>query len=1201
MILNSIGSKNVVILDPQTVLSNEDYCPDGLHLNKRGKSKMCDLFKRGFQFPSDSNAYKSRRMNHAQFQRLSESSPSVPDSFLWVGSPEFGRDGVSPGGDGVSLWGDGVSPGRDGVSPGRDGVSPGRDGVSPGRDGVSPGGDGVSPGRDGVSPGRDGVSPGWDGVSSGRDGVSPGRDGVSPGRDGVSPGGDGVSPGRDGVSPGGGGVSPGGGGVSPGGDGVSPLPLLLTSPHSTLSLPLPQLSSPIDSRKTANETLKADFSEFPKCFKAVHFNAQSLRPHLHEIRSIIDEVELHAILISESWLKPALASSIVDIPGYTLLRNDRVSRRGGGVAMYLRDDLSHKIVSCSSPSPTHCLEYLAVEINLRSIKVLAVVVYRPPEANDLSVLDDFLAHHITLYQHLIVMSDMNVNVLNTTSHLTCRLNEILSTYNVSILPSGPTHHSLHTATSTQIDLTLTVQTERVKLYKQHSAPGISRHDMLCLAYSIKVPKYPVKYVRYRDLGRLNEDTLSEYLDSVDWNPLMSDGDSVDQAVEIFTELLLGVFDQVSPVVEKRVTRPPVPWMTPAIKSSMAVRDKLWTKYKRTRLPQDRVAFTAQKNATNYLVRRAQRRFSFSILRGSSKSTWRKLNYLGIGNLKSSPPVTFTLDELNDYFTSVVPNPCPRLKREVLLELRNNVSRPDIPPDVSFSFEEVSERTVSSAILSIKSKARGCDEVDIIMLKMSLPHILPVITRVFNDSLSSGVFPSGWRSAEVIPLNKVVSPSSCGDFRPVAILPVLSKALEKVAVSQIQQYMETFNLLDPFQSGFRRQHSTTTALVKVTDDIRLALNARKLTILALLDMSKAFDSVDFDVLLEMLRRLKFTTSALSWIDSYLRGRRQRVKQQNQFSEWKNINSGVPQGSVAGPLLFAIYISGIQRVFQHCKYHIYADDIQIYIHCLPGDLADAIDMMNEDLNRFHEWASKLLLTPNPSKSKALVIASQRFRTANIPSLSVPPILLNGAVIPIVNVAKNLGVMVDDTLSWKEHVKHVRKKVFYCLYTLGKFRGIFPMELKRKLVECLVFPHFDYCDQVYGGLSGELAQSLQVAQNACVRYVCNLRRYDHVSDFYTQLKWLSLEKRRNVHDLTLLFKILTTQMPHYLHEVFQYLSDLGHYPTRSQNTRALEIPLHRTLAYSNSFHIRAARLWNNLPVDIRNTLSTDGFKVLVKEFFS
>ncbi|KAI5735394.1 hypothetical protein M8J77_017740 [Diaphorina citri] len=367
------------------------------------------------------------------------------------------------------------------------------------------------------------------------------------------------------------------------------------------------------------------------------------------------------------------------------------------------------------------------------------------------------------------------------------------------------------------------------------------------------------------------------------------------------------------------------------------------------------------------------------------------------------------------------------------------------------------------------------------------------------------------------------------------------------------------------------------------------------------MSKAFDSVDFDVLLEMLRRLKFTTSALSWIDSYLRGRRQRVKQQNQFSEWKNINSGVPQGSVAGPLLFAIYISGIQRVFQHCKYHIYADDIQIYIHCPPGDLADAIDMMNEDLNRFHEWASKLFLTPNPSKSKALVIASQRFRTANIPSLSVPPILLNGAVIPIVNVAKNLGVMVDDTLSWKEHVKHVRKKVFYCLYTLGKFRGIFPMELKRKLVECLVFPHFDYCDQVYGGLSGELAQSLQVAQNACVRYVCNLRRYDHVSDFYTQLKWLSLEKRRNVHDLTLLFKILTTQMPHYLHEVFQYLSDLGHYPTRSQNTRALEIPLHRTLAYSNSFHIRAARLWNNLPVDIRNTLSTDGFKVLVKEFFS
>ncbi|KAI5725963.1 hypothetical protein M8J77_022216 [Diaphorina citri] len=157
---------------------------------------------------------------------------------------------------------------------------------------------------------------------------------------------------------------------------------------------------------------------------------------------------------------------------------------------------------------------------------------------------------------------------------------------------------------------------------------------------------------------------------------------------------------------------------------------------------------------------------------------------------------------------------------------------------------------------------------------------------------------------------------------------------------------------------------------------------------------------------------------------------------------------------------------------------------------------------------------------------------------------------------------------------------------------------MELKRRLVESLIFPHFDYCDHVYGGLSGELGDSLQLAQNACVRYVCNLERYDHVSESYSQLGWLKLDRRREVHALILLFKILHSQKPQYLRSAFRYLSESSQYSTRSLNTRDLEIPLHRSMAYGKSFHVRAARLWNSIHIEIRNALSATSFKVLVTE---
>ncbi|KAL1445910.1 hypothetical protein WDU94_005593 [Cyamophila willieti] len=628
-------------------------------------------------------------------------------------------------------------------------------------------------------------------------------------------------------------------------------------------------------------------------------------------------------------------------------------------------------------------------------------------------------------------------------------------------------------------------------------------------------------------------------------------------------------------------------MNADIKRSMNLRDKLWIKYRRTKNSEDRIRYNAQKNATNYAVRRAQQHFSKGILKGGSKSTWNRLRSLGLGKIKSSAPLLVDLDQLNQYFVSVVPEPCPSVKNRILNEIESGQITL-ASPDSSFNFVEVSEADVSTAILSIKSKASGYDGMDGKMVRTVLPCILPVLTHIFNKSLTTGVFPTEWKSANVVPLQKVTSPSSCNDYRPISLLPLLSKALEKLAIWQIIDYAESQNVLDLFQSGFRRRHSTATALVKVTDDIRLSLDAGKVTFLVLLDMSKAFDSVDFDVLLATLKRMGLSENALSWIDSYLRGRRQRIMHDGKYSEWKPIKSGVPQGSVAGPLLFAIYISSLQRVFHRVKYHVYADDIQIYTHCMPREMTDTIRELNKELECFREWTKSLFLCPNPQKTKAMAFGPRSVMNT-LDTADLPPIILDGVSIPLVSNARNLGVYIDNKLSWECHVSEVRKRVYYSLHNLSGFRKVFPQVLKKRLIEALVLPLFDYCDVVYcPNLRAELKQSLQLAQNACVRYVCNLRKFDRVSEHYLRLDWLRLDTRQNLHMLLLLYNILRSQGPQYLQETWNYLQ------TRRLNSLGLlEIPRHKTQIYGDSYHVSVARQWNSLHRDIRDSQSLGQFK--------
>lgn len=303
-------------------------------------------------------------------------------------------------------------------------------------------------------------------------------------------------------------------------------------------------------------------------------------------------------------------------------------------------------------------------------------------------------------------------------------------------------------------------------------------------------------------------------------------------------------------------------------------------------------------------------------------------------------------------------------------------------------------------------------------------ILPTVTHIFNASIMTGSYPSLWKMALVKPLPKSNTPSTVNQYRPISILPTLSKALEHIVHGQLTNYLDEHKLLDDYQSGFRHGHSTTTALLKVTEDIREAMDMDEVTALTLLDFSNAFSSVDIDLLLAKMKTLHLSDNTLSWMDSYLRDRQQCVSLDNQFSQWRCTKAGVPQGSVLGPLLFSIYINDVSKNLRYCRYHLYADDLQLYIHSRPNTINESIDKLNCDLATVSTWAANFGLALNPSKTQAIIIGHKRLvNSLNNSNLSV--VTLNNTLIPYSSVVKNLGFFFDNNLSWNFQVKETIKK--------------------------------------------------------------------------------------------------------------------------------------------------------------------------------
>jgi hypothetical protein len=461
----------------------------------------------------------------------------------------------------------------------------------------------------------------------------------------------------------------------------------------------------------------------------------------------------------------------------------------------------------------------------------------------------------------------------------------------------------------------------------------------------------------------------------------------------------------------------------------------------------------------------------------------------------------------------------------------------------------------------------------------------LIAHLANLSFNQGQFPTLFKSASVTPLLKKpgLDKSLPSNYRPISNLNNISKVLERLFLNRVQSYVVSSPNFNQFQSAYRPRHSTETSLLATLDSIFQSSDAGNSTLLVSLDLTAAFDSIDHSILLSRLKTsFGFDGLVFNWIKSYLTGRYQTVIIGNNSSAPTYLTSGVPQGSVLGPILFSIYTSPIAALASSFSVpqQQYADDTQLYISLSPSNFSGQIHRLEDCLTALHVWCCQNSLSLNPDKSDSTLFGTrQRSNSFS----DVTTVSVAGSVVSLADHVKLLGVSLDNRLSMDKHVNEVSRACFYHLRALRHIRPAVTVEDANVIACSVVGARLDYANAVLYGVSQKNINRLQRIQNALARCVVDTKLHLSSNASLRHLHWLPVDYRIKFKIAKFAFLASTSATSSYLN------SSVARYTPsrllRSQDSCLLVVPRSNTVFGSRAFRVAAPTVFNSLPHDIRS----------------